>query len=349
MESTSSMNIRQYLCNVYPLAVSDISAASDKDIDAFFNNLCFYYKLNPQSEAVTPVGNYVAMNIKEMPDVGNLYSPSIINPDGFVCRNAYPPDDPLNNNVVKGFASNSDVEICHSNVYNGQLGVYYYLTPGSGVYVNLGNTLVANNKLDALRKLGFSNAQIANSLNTPGTAYWPAYYGGDLPPGYEKKYFIDLVRQYMAQYSCRQEYAENALINAAIDETDYLYGRVNDTGWQVDVDNFNLGRAQGYDTIQLTSQANMNNGWAFEIIDLRIVEGASLDVTMSTLSKYYSIRNPFNLALSQGMKNQWPYYNLYSEGTMSAIAKFYPSYQGRFPFAGPGYLTPSAIPGYPDS
>ena len=179
MNHPEEMTVRQYLNYVYPLATADFAKKSDAELQMFFDNLDFYYKLNPQPQAVIPEGKYVPRNIHDMPKVGDLYSPAIINPDGFWCRNVYPPDKPLNNSVVNGFSSHSNVEIWHSNVYNGANGIYYYLMSGSGIYVNLGNTLVARNKLHALRKLGCNNAQIAQTMQRP-TGYWPDYYKGEI-------------------------------------------------------------------------------------------------------------------------------------------------------------------------
>ncbi|WP_404340285.1 hypothetical protein [Pseudoalteromonas mariniglutinosa] len=344
---TSSMSIRDYLERVYPQAKSDLSTMSDAAVSTFFNGLGFYFQLDPQPADVIPLGDTSPRNQSELPQLGDLYWPSVINPQGFWCRNPYDPTNPFNNEFVDGFASHSKVEVCHANVYDGSLGVYYYLARGSGIAVDLGKTLVARNKLDALRKLGYSNSEIARALNTGGTAYWPYYTGGQLPPTNAKKFFRSLVANYLDQYGGTTEEAENKIIDEAIDETNYLYGRLNDTGWQVDEDNFNLAKSAGFDTVQLTTQANMNNGWAFEIIDLRVVPGGNLQTTMMNLNQYYRAVNPFNPEIYQSVKNTWPYYNLYSAGTLSEIAKDYPSYQQRFPFPGPGKISPSVIPGYP--
>lgn len=348
MSDADLMSVREYLGHVYPLGKNDMHGMNDQELINFFNGLTFYYKLDPSRYVINPPiqGDYVRRNTERMPAIGELYSPAIINPVGFVCRNVYPAIGPLNNVNRNGYSSGSDIEICHSNVYNGTLGIYYYLAKGSGIFVNIGKTLVANNKLHALRLLGQTNEQIADLLYSRDTGYWPAYYKGELPPSSQKAYFNDLVRQYMIKHACSKEQAENGVIDAAINETDYLLGRLNDTGWAIDVSNFNLGRSQGYDTIQLTTQANMNNGWAFEIIDLR-VKGFTLEDVMAGLAQYQSIRNPFNPSEAQTIKNTWPYYNLYCEGTMSEIAKHYPSYNGRFVFPGPGFFTPSKIPSYP--
>ncbi|BFM22479.1 hypothetical protein [Gilvimarinus japonicus] len=343
----SIMSIRDYLKQVYPLAQSALATMSDAAVSEFFNSLGFYFQLGPQPTDVIPPGKISPRNQAELPQLGELYWPSVINPQGFWCRNPYDPTNPLNNKFVNGFASGSRVEVCHSNVYDGNLGIYYYLAPGSGVAVDLGKTLVARNKLDALRKLGYNNAQIATALNTPDTAYWPYYTGGQLPPPGSQKLFRDLVSDYVAQHGVTTETAQSVIVDAAIDETNYLYGRVNDTGWQVDEDNFNLANKAGYDTVQLTTQANMNNGWAFEIIDLRVVPGGNLQNTMTHLNQYYATVNPFNNDSYKPVSKTWPYYNLYAQGTLSEIARDYPSYQGRFPFSGPGHINPSAIPGYP--
>lgn len=343
----SNLTLRDYLTLVYPLAKSDLSTMSDAAVSAFFNSLGFYFQLDSQPADVIPPGKVSPRNQQELPKLGELYWPSVINPQGFWCRNPYDPASPLNNKFVKGFPSGSRVEVCHSNVYDGSLGIYYYLAQGSGVAVDLGKTLVARNKLDALRKLGYSNTQIAAALNTGSTAYWPYYTGGQLPPQGSQEYFRDLVSDYVNKYGGTTEAAQNTIINAAIDETNYLFGRVNDTGWQVDAENFNLAKSAGYDTVQLTTQANMNNGWAFEIIDLRVDPDGHLQKTMTSLTQYYSTINPFNPNSYQPVSNTWPYYNLYAQGTLSEIAKYYPSYQGRFPFAGPGSIPPSAIPSYP--
>ncbi|MDO6747819.1 hypothetical protein [Gilvimarinus sp. 1_MG-2023] len=347
--TSSTMSIRDYLKHVYPLAQSDLDTISDASVNEFFNSLSFYFQLSPQPIDVIPPGKISPRNQVELPQIGELYWPSVINPQGFWCRNPYDPTNPLNNKFVKGFASGSRVEVCHSNVYNGSAGIYYYLAPGSGIAVDLGKTLVARNKLDVMRKLGCSNDQIATALNTPATAYWPYYTGGQLPPPGSQKLFRDLVSKYVDQYGVTTETAQNAIIDAAIDETNYFYGRVNDTGWQVDEDNFNLAKSAGYDTVQMTTQANMNNGWAFEIIDLRVSPDNNLKTTMTSLTQYHTMVNPFKPSLHQPVSNTWPYYNLYAANTLSEIAKDYPSYQERFPFAGPGYInpTPIPIPGYP--
>ena len=41
------MNIREYLTYVYPMGKTTIAQKSDEDLEAFFDELTFYYLLNP--------------------------------------------------------------------------------------------------------------------------------------------------------------------------------------------------------------------------------------------------------------------------------------------------------------
>lgn len=324
---------------------------SDRKITDFFNNLYYYYQLNPQPPETIPTGEVIPRNTHKLAGVNDISNPTIIRPDGFWYRNVFPPPpaNPNDNIWVNGFASKTNIEISHSCVYDGSVGVWYYYAPGSGIYVSLGNSLISRNKLDALRKLGFNNQEIANSLSTHGTGYWPASYNGELPS--KTQTFESVVTKYMNQHGVDKTTAENAIIDSAIEGTNYEFGRINDTGWQVDQDLYNNAINTGYDTVQFTTQANMNNGWDFEIMDVRCHEENTLESRMASLKQYYSIRNPFNLAQFEKIEWKWPFYNLYSCSdkyyTMSDIAKYYNGYNGKFQFPTPGVIPAVSVPGYP--
>jgi len=341
------LTVAEYLSYVYPLAAEIIAQMSSPEQQAFFDSLMFYYKLDPQPESTIPEGRLVAANLAELPKLNDLYQLSIINPNGFWLRNIYPPRNPYDNLYTGGFGDNSQVEVWHSNVYAGGSGLYYYLSKGSGVFVDLGKTLVARNKLHALQLLGMTAEEIVDSGTVVG--YWPKTTNGKLPA--KTATFSTLAKLHAHFHGGSILDAQIAVVTSAIKGKSYKIDRLNATGWNVDRAIFELGQQQGYDTIQMTTQANMCNGWGFEIVDLRVNEHQTLLQNLAGIVPWITSRNPFDLTQhtpSDCMKS--PFYNLFCSGTMSEIARNYPNYPAGL-FAYPDHsarFKSSAIPLYPE-
>lgn len=202
--------------------------------------------------------------------------------------NHYPPTEWWKFADAAGVPSGSAIEVTHVKVGGGErrgsadparafnataeAGFFYYYAPGSGVYFNVGQTIVGDNKLALLNALGMSFDAMAAALWRPANQFFPgqatagthvsvtdayAYmspsaavftpaqlleigaYGktgpdGNLPPGFDP---ADL-------------YVANRLANNFFID-DLVAARVH---------------ARAYDSVQYTVQPNSDGGWAWEVV-----------------------------------------------------------------------------------
>lgn len=147
---------------------------------------------------------------------------------------------------LPGIPNNGLAEVYHNGWYH-EPGLYFYVLAGSGTFLNVGKTLIARNKVDALKKLGLSDRDILRSL--PITTFRLIAEDAE-----EKKQSF-----YMSLHDILQHMQTGQ---------SYKLDRLNET-MSVDFLLYERARKKGYDTVQLTNQPNGNGGWAFEIVDVR--------------------------------------------------------------------------------
>lgn len=232
-----------------------------------YNNICledlnFYYSCYPKNILEYYGTEYISeKNNYKPPPKDKLWTP-IWFPSGALALNKYDPNKwweyKPKYKSLNGITNSNWVEIMHTpddNPYYPVFGYWVYQTTGSGVFMNLGNTLVVPNKITALYKLGFSLNEIVQIIK-------------------DTKYMINIQDKYSSVNDVSQKlYPDNDILvslkNLIIDiikgSKNYLLDRVNNSAdWdKIIVENANL---KGYDSVQFTVQANGMGGWAHEIV-----------------------------------------------------------------------------------
>jgi hypothetical protein len=262
-----------YIRKVYPLLSKNINT------QRYFNSLDFYWapalthlkrsgKVPRKGDYVCLAWEYSCRNKKNGALFKNLYD--------FHTLNSY--------RYKNGTPSHHFVEVYHARLYP-EPGIFFYVAKGTGIFLNVGKTLVARNKIEALKKLGMSDQEIitANSFFAINS----------------KNHFKTL--SYIRR---RGEAAKKDLkttialaLQKAQDGTDYGYNRMANSS-SMDYPLYYLGKKQGYDTIQFTIQPNDNGGWAYELLDLRADINLSTKQQWKSFKKYLTQRNPFDLSQS---------------------------------------------------
>lgn len=265
--NNTTPTISQYLTRVYPLLPKPLATKK------FYDQLNFYYA--PMPTKITAFGAFYCLSW--MYRCGNTQ-------DGTVFRNVYPPQSPNHSPNRKGFPANSQVEVMHYGWYH-EPSLYFYLAKGSGIFLTVGHTLIANNKIDALKKLGLSDQKI---LSIAGQYAYPY-------PTPHNKNTYNVIKTNAENQHTDFNTALHRILQAAAKNTDYDYNRIaNSTDYDYPL--YHLCRQHHYDTIQLTIQPNDNGGFAYEIMDCRTSVEAPLTKRWRQESRYLSIRNPRNLA-----------------------------------------------------
>jgi hypothetical protein len=282
-----ALTYKQYLKNKYPL-ISD-----NGDFKKYFQSLDYFTYPNPE---VT--NNTFALNGAENLAPGKLYCLPYVYPCGNVKGGYYFRNNYLKNNLsaakyYNGFPSYSNVEITHNSWYQ-EPGLYFYLASGSGIYLNLGKTLIAVDKLDAMHKLGLSNMYIFK--HTDIIYYNHGVFGWTINDLYnlaQKKNMS--LKQYI-----------NYIFNVKNEQNDYKLSFISS---QPSYDNliYLNAKKQGYDTVQFTAQRNGVDGWGFEIMDIRPGFITPIEQKWQIEEKYLTIRNPFNLQQAEACKLKIPF------------------------------------------
>jgi hypothetical protein len=278
---------QQYLKNKYPL-ISD-----NGDYKKYFQSLDYYTYPNPE---VTK--NKFALNGADNLAPGALYCLPYVYPcgnvsGGYYFRNHYLKNHLLLAKYYNGFPSYSNVEITHNAWYQ-EPGLYFYLAKGSGIYLNLGKTLIAADKLDAMHKLGLSNMYIF--AHTDVLYYNHGVFGWAIN---------DLYNLAQKQHMSLKQYI-NYIFNVKNEQNNYALSFISS---QPSYDNLIYLNAekQGYDTVQLTAQRNGVDGCGFEILDIRPGFITPIEQKWQTEEKYLTIRNPFNLQQAEACKLRIPF------------------------------------------
>lgn len=187
------------------------------------------------------------------PSFGMLWKPSLMYPFTAV-RSEYPGWDWNAFWGQDGFPDESWVEVTHSafSAMNPPDGVWFYQVRGSGIFLYLGKTLCARNKLDAIRKLGLTYEEVFERIRakTDTFYYWLA---GQKPAK------IDLNKI--------QKYEFSELLKIADHGSIYNINRMLNSGL-FDIMLQDMAHQKGYLTVQMTVQPNLYNGWASELVYL---------------------------------------------------------------------------------
>lgn len=277
-----------YLQRVYPLAPK-----SQLTTD-YYQQLNFYWYPYPLAKE-----HFISKNnATEPPQYGAficlswMYRHCSLEKGSAIVKNLYPPKEPNQFKYRDGTASNNFVEVYHNGWYV-EPGIYYYVVRGSGIYLNVGKTLVAKNKLDALHKLGMSYSDI---LQISGKFV------------YDNNYVTTfrLIQEYMQNHHLTFQEALNNVMTTAIAGDDYQFGRIADSA-DYDYSLYKLGKNAGFDTIQFTVQPNDNGGWGYELIDLRPELSETLIQKYQLNQQRLTKRNPFDLSKGQPCQYKIPF------------------------------------------
>lgn len=262
-----------YLQKTYPLA------NKKKFNRRFFENLNFYWYapgatdafFDGVSKTVTPKSNPKFVCLAWiMPCVPK-------GPNNGVIRNQY--RDGVSTPSLPGFQNNELVEVYHNQWYQ-EPGLYFYALKGTGTFLNIGKTLIARNKVDALHKLGMNDSDILKVLS---------YYFAKPDNGNT----FDDIAQYAEDHKISFKKALTTMMDQAAEGKTYAADSFNRTASN-DYALYMLAKEKGYDTVQFTNQANENGGWAFEIVDLRAKLSDNLNQRWTKERKFLFVADPFD-------------------------------------------------------
>ena len=155
-----SKELSDYILSVYP----QLGTVDDKFMKNFLAVNEFYYETVPtlticqlnSASGFSAIYNPCANNLPgEPPELGVLWMP-VWYKVGTGKINKYPKYDWWNNINLHGFPDNSYIEVMHVNdsqplypVY----GYWCYYTRGSGVWMNVGKSLIGRNKFEIISKI----------------------------------------------------------------------------------------------------------------------------------------------------------------------------------------------------
>ncbi|MDB4413477.1 hypothetical protein N9189_03020 [Pirellulaceae bacterium] len=156
INSNDITTFRKYFQAVYPLLGDDIS--DDKISDLVFGVLFWYYKVgdnNMMSVIQKYLGEYYSWDdmqktMFQPPKMNQLFSAPFTPPN--LQRNIYDPYGWWNVSFYNGYPDNTYLEGIHGTDTGSGYDVYGYWTyvsPGTGVYMNIGKSLRSHNKLHA--------------------------------------------------------------------------------------------------------------------------------------------------------------------------------------------------------
>ena len=262
-----------YLQSVYPLApVAKLN-------NAFFNSRTLYwYDATATQDLFRDVVTQLAAGTEpEFVCLNWMLTCKPMGPNHAVVRNTYANGE--QSSAPKATPDNGLVEVYHNRWYR-EPGIYYYVLPGSGIFLNVGHTLVALNKLDALRKLGLDDSQILQRA---------AY--SIIKNEYISSFALIKVQADLSKRPFNK--ALSSAMQSGIDGSSYHFSRMAQSS-APDYPLYLLARKKGYDTVQLTAQPNDNGGWAYELVDVRQPLSLSLKQKWMAAKKYLFIADPFD-------------------------------------------------------
>lgn len=226
----------------------------------------------------------------------------------------YVVNQPFESNIgvefLKGVPDNGFIEVTHIDLEPGMAtspGFWWACYIGTGLFVNVGKTLIVRNKLDGVFKLVDEvSKKFPSKLNIedPYLYIWNLYFNcgyttvcNDIITPCKnnetcyinnagvfkyvntmKKSIKDTVIDFFNSKNIKindinnieKEYIK-MVIDASINCTDYILNRWSDS-LLPDESLFYLGLILDYDTIQITFDANANGYFSYELLDLRVPE-----------------------------------------------------------------------------
>lgn len=280
---TPPISDHSYLHKVYPL-LSQTTPAQQRAILA---RLHFFYTPTPAS--ISPL-RYFTMPIPRNLNIGAAYCLSWMpdchkQADGSFFLNLYHTHHAQQVATFTGRAKQDYLEVMHYGWYQ-EPGIYFYVATGSGIFLKLGRSLIASNKIDAAKKLGISSEELLKIV----TRYVAAY------PQFKHINTYATVKNYAIQHHISVTQAWNNILK--LSQVNRHYNRIADSR-DYDLALYLACRKHHYSTLQLTTQPNDNGGWAYEIMDCRSSMNKPLLARWKTQQHYLSQRNPLRLSESK--------------------------------------------------
>lgn len=223
------------------------------------------------------------MNKKQKPpNVGQVWKPTLW-PKYSLAVNRYSPTKWNSFIKAKGNPDNSWVEGLHSafSTVNKTYGVWFYRSTGSGIFINLGRTFAALNKIEAIAKLwemsGSTNGykSLADYIIHPNDQNVDVRISGPKRTGLGGIQNLDYwsngqIHTNLATLKEHPKHRSKSLVDLLkeiVIGTDYEVNRVANTGI---LDNLiiYLAKKNGFESVQFTVQPNLYTGWTTEIMIL---------------------------------------------------------------------------------
>jgi hypothetical protein len=272
---------------------------------------CFMDGKIPWSANDTWTGNSV--NKKQgPPKLGQVWKPSLW-PKYSLAVNRYPENDWNSFYNAKGDPDNYWIEGLHSSfsIQNITFGVWFYRAPGSGMFVNLGHTFAALNKIDAIvklfEKLGSSDGYesladyIQRDISSKGDVIdiGPdnTGLGGVENLDYWSNGQIHTSLGELMKLDVHKNKTVANMLKGVVEEkggmVEYELNRVANTG-VLDKLIVYLAKKNGYESVQFTVQSNLYTGWTTEIMILGPGEIVYTDISQIPKSQF-RVLDPNNL------------------------------------------------------
>ena len=285
MPALPMANLDEYWHSVYPLA-SSLCIISPSDIKFFYSNHVPVSVITTlRAQNVT--NSWTTTNFSA-PVLHAPYRPSYYENTTFQLS-MYDPDAWWTYDYYIGFPDHTAVESMHkldsnsertgslnwSTTHYPSQGFWTYYTRGSGVWINLGKTLQSPNKIAALHYLGMTFQEIVDTYwNT--SLYFPR--GGDCEAGprFPAESWANITQHLLSPAALNLDPEE--LLQLAAYGNRRLATKFNLTLhdlrmlnrmtqiFSADNDIILRAKADGYDSVQFTTQPNGCRGWAHEIV-----------------------------------------------------------------------------------
>ena len=272
-----------YLKRVYPLLSSPYPAMS---IHRF---VYFYGAYLPPDIYGSLVTDTIGppKPLRPLP-IGAPVRPVFFDNTAFII-NQYDPIHWLSFGGRQGHVNGAQVEVSHFG-YLDDVAIWYYATPGTGIFLDVGTTLVAINKIAALFQMGMSADDVALAIGPNAT----------MQNQQNKEVSLS------AFASSRTMTVAQVLQAVGTGSNDYDMDRAANSA-SYDGLLYTKAKEKGIDTVQMTVQANGNAGWMFEVMDTR---GGDGDSRWSIEKQYLTVRDPSNMSTSQPCSYKIPFKRL---------------------------------------
>jgi hypothetical protein len=240
------------------------------------------------------------------PSMGQFWKPALW-PPFTLAVNKYPPNDWNSFYNAAGDPSDTWIEVIHSSfaIDTVTLGVWFYRAIGTGIFVNLGKTFVAINKIEAIIKLGMSWTELAEFILRPNTGSLltdpvtipETGLGGaeNLDFWLAGQYHTNLANAIKSLAPAGNDTKQQVvnLLKQAVYGLDYNLNRINNTG-TLDSLIISLARPKKINSLQFTVQPNLYNGFTTELMILGTERQIFTDVDQIPKNQY-RVMDPNNL------------------------------------------------------